>query len=78
MLKHVELDPTFSLEQQYADTSDQTTILINLFDVDPADQGLLQAGVADRREVLRPERVHLRPAAPGPRRQPDVHELRGV
>lgn len=37
MLKHVELDPTFSLSQQFADTSDQTTILINLFDVDPAD-----------------------------------------
>lgn len=37
MLKHVELDPTFSLEQQFADTTEETTILINLFDVDPKD-----------------------------------------
>lgn len=36
MLKHVELDPTFALTEQYADTSDDTTILINIFDVDPA------------------------------------------
>lgn len=38
MLKHAELDPTFALAQQYADTSDETTILINIFDVDPVDQ----------------------------------------
>ncbi len=38
MLKHIELDETCSLEQQYADKSDETTILINIFDVDPADQ----------------------------------------
>jgi quinol monooxygenase YgiN len=38
MLKHVELDPTFTLQQQYADTSDETTILVNLFDVAPEDQ----------------------------------------
>jgi len=37
-LQHVELDPTFSLEQQYADSSGRTTILVNLFDVDPKDQ----------------------------------------
>ena len=38
MLKHVELDPTFGLQEQYADTSGDTTILINIFDVDPKDQ----------------------------------------
>ena len=37
MLKHVELDPTCPLEQEYADPTTRTTILINLFDVDPAD-----------------------------------------
>lgn len=38
MLKHIELDPTCSLEEQFSDISKQTTILINLFDVDPEDQ----------------------------------------
>ena len=38
MLKHVELDPTFALHEQYADTSDETTILVNIFDVDPEVQ----------------------------------------
>lgn len=38
MLKHVELDPTFALEQQFADESGRTTVLINLFDVDPGDR----------------------------------------
>lgn len=38
MLQHVELDPTFSLSQQFADPSDETVILVNVFDVDPADQ----------------------------------------
>ena len=38
MLKQVELDPTFGLREQYADTSEETTILLNLFDVDPKDQ----------------------------------------
>lgn len=38
MLNHVELDPTFALEQQFADTSDEPTILVNLFDVDPEDR----------------------------------------
>lgn len=42
-LSHVELDPTFSLEQQYADATGQTTILVNLFDVDPADQEYFKA-----------------------------------
>ncbi len=37
MLKHVELDPTFRLEEEYADSSNETTILINIFDVDPED-----------------------------------------
>lgn len=38
MLKRVELDPTFALEQQFADESGKTTILINLFDVDLEDR----------------------------------------
>ncbi len=38
MLKHIELDPTCSLEEQFSDASKQTTILINLFDVDPNDE----------------------------------------
>lgn len=43
VLKHIELDPTFALREQYADTSDDTTILINIFDVDPADQEAFKA-----------------------------------
>lgn len=31
MLKHVELDPSRKLEEQFADTSDKPTILMNLF-----------------------------------------------
>ena len=38
MLKHVELDPSFALGQQYTDTSDQPTILVNVFDVDLKDR----------------------------------------
>lgn len=38
MLKHVELDPTFGLQEQFTDAADETTILVNLFDVDPEDQ----------------------------------------
>jgi quinol monooxygenase YgiN len=38
MLKHVELDPTLPLANQYADTSADTTILVNIFDVDAQDQ----------------------------------------
>ena len=38
MLNHVELDSTFCLQQQFADPSDDTTILVNIFDVDPKDQ----------------------------------------
>ncbi|MBA3906157.1 MAG: antibiotic biosynthesis monooxygenase [Pseudonocardiales bacterium] len=38
MLKHVELDPSFRLQQQYADSTGRTAILVNLFDVDPKDQ----------------------------------------
>lgn len=37
MLHHVELDPSFALRAQYADTVDNTTILLNVFDVDPED-----------------------------------------
>jgi heme-degrading monooxygenase HmoA len=38
MLGHTELDPNFSLQQQYADTSGKTTILLNVFSVDPKDE----------------------------------------
>lgn len=38
MLKQIELDPTFRLREQYADTSNETTILADLFDFDPKDQ----------------------------------------
>lgn len=42
-LQHTELDPTFSLEQQYADASGETTVLVNLFDVDPSDHDYFKA-----------------------------------
>lgn len=38
MLKHVELDPTRKLEEQFAEASEMPTILVNVFDVDPKDQ----------------------------------------
>ena len=38
MLKHIELDPTRKLEEQFADTSAMPTILVNVFEVDPADE----------------------------------------
>lgn len=37
MLNHIELDPTVALREQYADTTGKTTILLNVFEVDPAD-----------------------------------------
>jgi len=37
MLKHVELDQTYPLRAQYTDTVGKTTILLNVFDVDPKD-----------------------------------------
>lgn len=37
MLGHKELDPHFSLQQQYADNSKMGTILLNVFSVDPKD-----------------------------------------
>jgi heme-degrading monooxygenase HmoA len=37
MLKHVELDPSCALRAQYADTVGKTTVLLNVFDVDPQD-----------------------------------------
>ena len=37
MLKHIEMDPTFALTEQFADKSTTPTILINVFDVDPKD-----------------------------------------
>ena len=36
MLSHDELDPTFALHQEFADTSTEPTILLNVFDVDPS------------------------------------------
>ena len=38
MLKHVELDATRPLAEQFTDTSPAPTILVNVFDVDPADE----------------------------------------
>lgn len=35
MLKHIELDPKRCLVEQFSDNSGKTTILVNLFDVDP-------------------------------------------
>lgn len=37
MLGHLELDPNFSLRQQFADKSNTATILLNMFSVDPKD-----------------------------------------
>lgn len=37
MLAHEEMDPTFALRSQFADKSGKTTILVNLFTVDPKD-----------------------------------------
>ena len=37
MLKHVEMDRRQKLSDQFADPSDAPVILINLFEVDPAD-----------------------------------------
>lgn len=37
MLKHVELDPNYALQEQYRVKSDNTTILLNVFSVDPKD-----------------------------------------
>ena len=48
MLQHVELDPQFALQEQYASTSDKTTILLNVFSVDPKDaDGFLRAWKED-------------------------------
>jgi quinol monooxygenase YgiN len=47
MLKHVELDPSFALEQQYTDTSDKPTILVNLFDVDLKDHDAFKKAWAE-------------------------------
>ncbi len=37
MLKHVELDPNFALQQQYQVQSEKTTVLLNVFSVAPED-----------------------------------------
>ncbi|MBA3844955.1 MAG: antibiotic biosynthesis monooxygenase [Actinobacteria bacterium] len=47
MLKHVELDRTLKLEQQFADTSIQPTILVNVFDVDPKDRAAFKLAWAE-------------------------------
>ena len=47
MLKHIELDPTRSLAEQFADTSKQPTILINVFDVDPKDHDAFKLAWAE-------------------------------
>lgn len=48
MLKHVELDPTRKLEEQFPDTSKMPTILVNVFDVDPNDEeAFKRAGAED-------------------------------
>lgn len=52
-LRHVELDPTFSLEQQYADQSGRPTVLVNLFDVDPADHDYFKAAWREDAEFFR-------------------------
>ena len=38
MLAHEEMDPTLALRSQFADPSGKTTILINLFTVEPKDE----------------------------------------
>jgi heme-degrading monooxygenase HmoA len=52
-LNHVELDPTFSLERQYGDDSGQTTVLLNLFDVDPGDHEYFIAAWRDDAEFFK-------------------------
>lgn len=47
MLRHVELDPSRKLEEQFADTSDKPTILINVFDVDPKDEAAFKKAWAE-------------------------------
>ncbi len=37
MLQHEELDPNLALREQYADDRNATTILLNVFSVDPKD-----------------------------------------
>lgn len=52
-LRHVELDPTLSLAQQYADTSGETTVLVNLFDVDPTDHEYFRAAWKEDAEFFK-------------------------
>lgn len=47
MLKHVELDPSRKLEEQFGDTSTAPTILVNMFDVDPKDQDAFRKAWAE-------------------------------
>ncbi len=46
MLKHVEMDPTLSLNSQYADKLAKPIVLINLFNVDPKDNEAFKAAWA--------------------------------
>lgn len=43
MLEHEEMDPRQSLSGQFDDPSNEPVILINLFDVDPADHEAFKA-----------------------------------
>lgn len=47
MLKHVEMDTRFSLQQQFMDPSHTPVVLINLFDVDPKDHDAFRDGWAE-------------------------------
>jgi hypothetical protein len=78
-LKHVELDPTLPLVQQYADTSANTTILVNLFDVDPEDQEAFKKAWREDAAFFKNQpgyisaQLHQRH-----RGQPTVPQLRGL
>jgi hypothetical protein len=46
MLKHLEMDPSLPMSDQYRDTTNAPVILINLFDVDPKDGAAFSAAWA--------------------------------
>lgn len=58
-LHRADLDPTCTLEQQYDDPSTKTTILVNLFDVDPADQAYFEAAWREDAAFFRTQPGHL-------------------
>ena len=47
MLKHVELDPTRKLEEQFSDRSGHPTVLVNTFSVDPKDHAAFKRAWAE-------------------------------